>query len=164
MGDMTNHALDAIESAQGEAMEYLSGDFGIDEAYERGLLDHNGAPAPSLQEAMAWANSLDMSPEGVDWELERIMAMDAEPRYYIGRAPIANREYRAQLNGRTITLNEKAYANLSHEAPTCNVCEYRMRRRSGRYGDFFFCYNGCADQKTVGLAYWQAIKEAFNKV
>lgn len=161
MGDMTNHALDAFESAQGEAMEYLAGDFDAHEAYDRGLIDHNGAPAPHMREAMEWDNEQDMSPEGVDAALERFL--DTAPEFYSAMYRTEAKVYRAQVNGRTIELNAKAYANLAHDAPTCNVCGYRMRRRNGQYGPFFFCYNGCADQKTVSAEYWRSVKEAFNK-
>jgi hypothetical protein len=40
--------------------------------------------------------------------------------------------------------------------PTCNCCRDAMQPREGKFGKFYYCANGCADQKAVSDSYWQS--------
>ena len=158
MGDMADFALDQAFDEQSRAFGYISGDIPEEEAFDAGLIDHNGEYSPAMREAMDWSDGQDMSPEGVDSMLERLSGVGC-PAFdgRIGGLTV----YSARIDGRLVVLNRKAYDNLENDAPTCNECEHEMMPRMGAYGEFYFCRNGCADQATVSASYWGKVKRAF---
>jgi len=138
------HADDAIYASiefEGLCDEYVSGDIGLEEAFEYGLVDHNGEEHPALTNA---------------WERNKIGTLEdclselnIAERDILTATLIEGNQYRTPLN-------REACYNLKHEVPTCNICREFMQERVGRYGKFYFC--SCEGQPTVSDNYWQKVR------
>ena len=145
MGDMADFALEDVAAEEHARDEYVNGDMSMQEAFERGFLDPMGVEQEGIQDA--WDRSEILTARGIDKELERWTDKLTIATHTPESTKLATRQ-----------LDEIAIESLKNDCPTCNWCRTLMTPRSGRYGKFYFCSNGCEKQKTVSDKYWQSVK------
>ena len=150
---MGMHADDAVNMAinhEAEWDEYASGSMSDYDAYEAGILSHDGyVDSIQLERAVArnpiptWDevnNQLDHATK--DFELSTLRSSVSKP------SPSRGSKRRV--------LNQAAIDNLKKPRPTCNWCGEMMEPRNGKYGKFYFCT--CPEQCTVSDKYWQSVR------
>jgi hypothetical protein len=131
MADMADFALDSVINMENLRDQYVSGDMGMEDAYDNGFIDEQGVEQGGIQDA--WDR----------YEIPTKSNIDNQLRHAIKDFEISN--FRSQSESIPKTCN-----------PTCNVCKDEMLSRMGKFGKFYFC--ACTDQPTVSDSYWQKVR------
>jgi len=157
MGEMADYAIN--ETCEMEALrdDYVNGDMSVEDAYDNGLINELGGEKAGIKEA--WDRAYIPTEESLNNDIEKQSAflnnrVDSENNFSIIKN-VANK-FRHISSKNLDHLNDLAVVNLTKDRPTCNYCELIMKRRSGKFGDFFYC--SCAGQKTISIAYWESIR------
>ena len=165
---MADMALESVGIMEGLRDDYVTGEMSQEEAFEYGFIDSYGTEQEGIQ--AAWDRDFIPTEENLNNALFRAEAGMDRATYEIylsqsedlGQTTIKDKIAWLQQERRKIILaeelNEAALENLKKERPTCNICYQMMQKRTGRFGDFYFCDTGCKDQPTVSDKYWQSVR------
>jgi len=168
MGEMADMALDDLSTMEGLRDDYVNGYMDQNEAFDNGFIDSYGTEQEGIQ--AAWDRNPIPTEENLDNALFRAEAgmdramyeKDRSQSEDLGQTSVKDKIAWLQNERRKIILaeelNEVALENLKKERPTCNMCYQMMQKRTGKFGDFYFCGNSCENQPTVSDKYWQSVR------
>ena len=150
MGEMAEIALDDCAAFEAEHDAFMTGNMSIHDAFEKGIIDHDGCIVDMQQFEMSINRNSIKTLENLNNELSH-----AEKDFELAMSR-SERDAKHQLRE---VLSEEAIANIAKPNPTCNICSEQMRERMGKFGKFYFCE--CPDQCTVSDEYWQSLKSNY---